>query len=312
MRHVWQTWTVKPSVVNNESQTFFAKPYSGNLGGGTICGYVGKDFTIDPITLKSTLVSPVPIYWSKTAGSDNLTEASTSDYRYCALTTGPTDRVAYTGNPAANKFWTGGYTSSGAGQESRLGLRLSTGDGFVERTVVGVKGEALGYKTGEGRGDYPDDGPSGDLWTTYLGADDVNPRSVEYSPAAPIPGERFTVSLEPEEPVYGGKIFYQYYYSQDGGRFIPAGEKTQETSKEFLFPQLAKSYQVAVTVSDDMGYSSTEFVEGKLLTYTKLKIYLGVEGRAVNVKKIYVGVNGSAREIKAAYVGIGGKARKIF
>lgn len=41
-------------------------------------------------------------------------------------------------------------------------------------------------------------------------------------------------------------------------------------------------------------------------------LYVGVNGKAQQVKKMYVGVNGKAREVKAIYVGVNGKARKVF
>ena len=41
-------------------------------------------------------------------------------------------------------------------------------------------------------------------------------------------------------------------------------------------------------------------------------LYVGVNGKAQQVKKLYVGVNGLAREVKAIYVGVNGKARKVF
>lgn len=41
-------------------------------------------------------------------------------------------------------------------------------------------------------------------------------------------------------------------------------------------------------------------------------IYVGVNGKARQVKKMYVGVNGTAREVKAIYVGVNGRARKVF
>jgi len=41
-------------------------------------------------------------------------------------------------------------------------------------------------------------------------------------------------------------------------------------------------------------------------------LYVGVNGKAQQVKALYVGVNGTAREVKAIYVGVNGKAREVF
>ena len=42
------------------------------------------------------------------------------------------------------------------------------------------------------------------------------------------------------------------------------------------------------------------------------KAYIGVNGKARNIKKIYLGVDGKARTVKKAYVGVGGVARPCW
>ena len=42
------------------------------------------------------------------------------------------------------------------------------------------------------------------------------------------------------------------------------------------------------------------------------KFYLGVSGKARNVKSMFIGVGGKARKVKKAYVGVGGKARLCY
>lgn len=42
------------------------------------------------------------------------------------------------------------------------------------------------------------------------------------------------------------------------------------------------------------------------------KTFVGVSGKARQVKNIYVGVGGKARKVKRAYVGVGGKARLVY
>ncbi len=42
------------------------------------------------------------------------------------------------------------------------------------------------------------------------------------------------------------------------------------------------------------------------------KTFIGVGGKARQVKNIYVGVSGKARKVKRAYVGVGGKARLVY
>ena len=42
------------------------------------------------------------------------------------------------------------------------------------------------------------------------------------------------------------------------------------------------------------------------------KAYIGVNGKARNIKKIYIGVEGKARKVKKAYVGVGGVARPCW
>lgn len=42
------------------------------------------------------------------------------------------------------------------------------------------------------------------------------------------------------------------------------------------------------------------------------KAYIGVNGKARNIKKIYLGVDGKARKVKKAYIGVGGVARPCW
>ena len=42
------------------------------------------------------------------------------------------------------------------------------------------------------------------------------------------------------------------------------------------------------------------------------KAYIGINGKARNIKKIYLGLEGKARKIKKAYIGVGGVARPCW
>lgn len=57
---------------------------------------------------------------------------------------------------------------------------------------------------------------------------------------------------------------------------------------------------------------NTEIRDGTANQNGVENLYVGVNGKAQQVKKMYVGVNGTAREVKAIYVGVNGRARKVF
>ena len=42
------------------------------------------------------------------------------------------------------------------------------------------------------------------------------------------------------------------------------------------------------------------------------KSYIGIDGKARQVKKWYIGVGGKARKVKKGYIGIGGVARPFL
>ena len=150
-------------------------------------------------------------------------------------------------------------------------------------------------------------------WRSYLGSDNLDPYSVEYSVGTISAGEEITVTVKPRTPTYGGTVYYQYSYSTNGGSsWTNLGARTTDTSKTAVVPQGAKQYRVRVVASDNYGFTSTTYVSGINLTVLELKAYVGVDGKARPVVKIYVGVDGKAREVVKGYVGINGKARKFL
>lgn len=181
------------------------------------------------------------------------------------------------------------------------------------RERAAIRGDtSYGYVTSASDSAYSP-GASGNIWYTSRGFDIIDASAVSYSTDKPERGKPVTITVTPSTgKKYGGTVYYQYYYST-GGSWTAIGSKTTETSKTITVPADAKTFQVRVLASDDLGFTSTTYTTGARLNVQSIQAYIGAGGTARRVAKMYIGVNGVAREVIAGYVGdASGKARKWF
>ena len=95
---------------------------------------------------------------------------------------------------------------------------------------------------------------------------------------------------------------YDIYYRTNESMYFPSGyDYGVSADLDVLDYTWEGSY-------DDLCRAAREYFD----SLAAPPIYVGVNGKARQVKKMYVGVNGKAREVKAIYVGVNGKARKVF
>lgn len=190
-----------------------------------------------------------------------------------------------------------------------ISYTTSKGDNVI-RTVSGPinshPDNAIGWE---------DDGKT-QIWYVLKGSDTIDPASVSYDSTKIEAGEPITVNVTPSANVYGGTISYLYQYSVDGGRnWTNAGDATTSTQKEIIVPQDAggKLFTVRVQASDDMGFTSTDYVYSGPVEVESIHIWVGVDNAARPGAKLWVGVNNVARRAVKAWVGDeNGNARRWF
>lgn len=181
-------------------------------------------------------------------------------------------------------------------------------------TETVAKGDTLqGQVSNATRSAYPDDGASGSNWYIYKGSDSIDPIGITYSTNRPERGKPITISVDPASGLtFGGTVSYQYQYSTDGGTaWTAAGSATADIEKTITVPQDAEQFMARVRAQDDMGFVSNDYVTGQNLKVISIKMWVGLDGKARQVKKIWVGVNGKAREVSNGWVGVDGKARRF-
>lgn len=197
--------------------------------------------------------------------------------------------------------------SNGGNNEEWVNFNLY--EGFLY-----TKGVLLGKRAAGQRESYPS-GPSSDGLTyyEYVGADTIDPKSLTYSAQELQGGDPVTITAAPVSPTYGGTVYYQYSYSTNGGAsWVNIGSKTTATSQTLTIPNGVSQFQARVQASDDLGFTSSDYVMGQAMEVISMQAYVGIGGKARRIEKIYIGVNGKAREVVAGYVGVNGKARKFL
>ena len=139
------------------------------------------------------------------------------------------------------------------------------------RQLVPVSGVSGGTKQSTLSSADPDkylkDKAVGTYFYDYLGSDNVDPNSVTYSTSAPVQGQSITIQVSPRSNTYGGTISYQYQYStNNGSTWTNIDSATTSTSKSFTIPSSATQFKARVRASDNMGFTSTDYVTGENLT----------------------------------------------
>ena len=151
-----------------------------------------------------------------------------------------------------------------------------------------------------------------EFWYTYRGSDNIDPKSISY-PTENLEAEKqITVSVSPSNSnQYGGTITYLYQYSRNNGSWTDL-KTTTATSATYTIPEGTANIRFRVQASDNMGFTSKDYVTGPAAAVSQLKAYVGISGRARKVDKLYIGVNGKARQVIKGYIGVNGKARKFL
>lgn len=129
-------------------------------------------------------------------------------------------------------------------------------------------------------GAYPQNGVSGSNWYEYEGSDNIDPSSVSI-PAVIMPSQQITITVTPGTgKVYGGTVSYQYQVRLDGGAWQTVATTTA-TTQTYTVPAGTQSIQARVRAQDNMGFTSTTYVESAAVTVTNTPASITVPGAAM-------------------------------
>lgn len=268
-RYVWEKWNALYALV---TRSLSNGNYAERLGDSNLSDYTMYLWDYGTTT---------PTFDPSTGQFSGVTTPSTyDDYAslgsYCSLTKNHWYKVSFVQNgrstyaPSANygiyyrcTSGTGKLKFDSSGNVVNSGSytidTLNDGDRIVKGTTQ------YADVSSSNSGAYPSNGnPTsyGAYYYVLRGNDCVDPESV--SIPASISGtetDSVTATVTPNySNVYGGTIQYQYDYSMDGGSTWTTHAKTDATSASIPLPDGAKSFKVRVQASDDMGFTSTDYV----------------------------------------------------
>lgn len=145
----------------------------------------------------------------------------------------------------------------------------ATGLYFGRSSGIISRGTSLGYVASANSSAYPNNAASGGYWYVYKGNSPIDAKAVVYSTKTPVGGETITITVTPSDSSYG-TISYQYQYSiNNGSTWTNIDSPTTSTSKTFTIPSSATQFKARVRASDNMGFTSTDYVTGENLTVTE-------------------------------------------
>lgn len=254
-RYVWEKWTAKftPSAKSAVTSVFLGGDPSYPTMCSAITWYADENGTVYPKAAGNTRVL--------TPGN----AASPADYPYAVV-----DGLQYAYSCTnTSLIWTV-TTTSGYYLRAVEEFGSLNGSTFY-RQLVPVSGVSGGTKQSTLSSADPDkylkDKAVGTYFYDYLGSDNVDPNSVTYSTSAPVQGQSITIQVSPRSNTYGGTISYQYQYStNNGSTWTNIDSATTSTSKSFTIPSSATQFKARVRASDNMGFTSTDYVTGENLT----------------------------------------------
>lgn len=299
-RYVWEKYTpgVKETTTTQRNAVFNADYYDPCAGYTKDLSNYPSVFLVDPSKAYTH------VYPSQVHPSGAIIQKSVATYPYVRV--GDNAMLSTT-------VTSGDWIFSGIGvADDEVKIWLSADVDFTcdAATYGGIT--LLGAVSSNASGAYPQDGEQDSYWYTYKGSDSIDPTELSYSTDAPKGGESVTVTLTPAANTYGGTISYQYQCQVDGGSWTNAGAATTATSKDIVVPKGAETFRVRALASDDMGFTSADYVTGAELEVQNLVADIGVANEAHAVDKLFIGVGGVAHEVVAAFIGVNGEARELF
>ena len=115
---------------------------------------------------------------------------------------------------------------------------------------------------------YPNYGVSGSYYYIAETQDNIDPTKVTIPDFISF-GDAITITVTPSEDAVAssyGSISYRYEYSTDNGGSWQLINTTTSTTQQFTVPEDATRLKVRVRSSDNIGYTSADYVESKEVT----------------------------------------------
>lgn len=115
---------------------------------------------------------------------------------------------------------------------------------------------------------YPNYGTSGSYFYEAETQDNIDPTKVTIPDFISF-GDTITITVTPSEDAvasYYGSISYRYEYSTNNGGSWQLINTTTSTTQQFTVPEDATRLKVRVRSSDNIGYTSADYVESKEVT----------------------------------------------
>ncbi len=126
---------------------------------------------------------------------------------------------------------------------------------------------------------YPNYGISGSYFYEAETQDNIDPTKVTI-PDFILYGDTITITVTPSEDVVSssyGSISYRYEYSTNNGGSWQLINTTTSTTQQFTVPEDATRLKVRVRSSDNIGYTSADYVESELVAVSP-RGDLGISG----------------------------------
>lgn len=319
-RYVWEKYTLNKRFVSSDvpyNQYLYGKETGGpaDVGPGSRMGYYGTGITqvkdnngiLSSITLENPKV--MPSQTERSVFSDG------QYFRYFSWVKkdGITEYIdAYTQS--------GSWYSYGSGKNAVIYVIPDSGASdyvlpLKKYTLEGEKGNFISDISSSSKSAYPTDSDGGEVtgyWYTYKGSDSIDPSAITYPAEDLESGQQIIVSVIPSSSnTYGGTVTYLYQYKRNDGSWADL-KTTTDTSASYTIPEGTANIQFRVRASDNMGFTSTDYITGQNAAVSQLKVYIGINGKAHRVNKLYVGINGKARQVVKGYIGVNGKARRFL
>lgn len=246
LRYVWSKWDITETLIANGNkkrsvlyyqdtqQIYYANTVTVQNGEITLSDWTNE-------YLSSSLILPSGVYYDPWY---NKTVNPTKVYHN-----------TYSNNRLSIK-----YNNQVAGRDTWVVEESYPASEYVAGAVQGTT--SYGNLSSASSGAYPSNGVSGDYWYVSAGSDTIDPASVTYDESTLIAGETVTVTISPSTGnTYGGTITYQVEVNVDetGWEVVT---QTTSTSVNLDIPADAVSWRVRVLASDDMGFTSTDYVYG--------------------------------------------------
>ena len=258
LRYCWEQRTIK-STFTIKSE--YGIMYVDNINAPRFATSYTTDTKTGTYKLSGTIVS---------MGSGGHVNAHTYQY---AMPNGTSGNELFSTHPdyVQEKYVTWDYDNNRISNYTMSGMIASPmRHYFAENQSAG---DLIGTIIGTTASQYPSNGVSGSYWYIYQGSDSIDPVAVNLSQSSGLyVGLPITISVDPStSKVYGGNVSYQYQVQiNNDGQWVTLGTTT-ETSYAYTIPTGATNLQFRVLASDDLGFTSTDYVNSASVSVVAFK-----------------------------------------